>query len=294
MTAQVRRKRQAPDNLFEATPPVTTTDIPYPLHDAAQTGATETCLRLLTTGADPTGRVGVPHSVDAAGTPHAPGSAPLHLAAGAGHAEACKILIAHGAYVDIRDGLLATPLHFAAAAGSDPVCRLLIDAGADVLSREVGGETALHLAARCGHGPTCEVLLAAGADVLAVDLSGASPLHGAAGSHHAAVCSALLAAGAQVTQEDEVGHHPLHLAVHHALESRTALSAVAKTFLTLLRAGADDQVLFPLSRRSITATLSAAPRLQERYLAIRAKLQAERLTATWGGAVMPRARRLRL
>lgn len=265
--------------------PVIATDAVPTLHDAAQMGASETCLRLLAEGADPDGRVDLPTSLGATDPTHTPGTSPLHLAAAQGHAQVCEILLAHSARLDSRDGLLSTPLHLAAATGSDPVCRLLINAGTSLGERDVGGETALHLAARGGHRSTCEMLLVAGADVNAIDLSGATPLHAAAAAHRAVVCSALLAAGAQVNQTDVTGHYPLHFAVHHALEPGAALSAAAETFLTLLRAGADDQAAFPLSQRSIIDALGDVPAAQERYLSIRSTIKADQLTSNWGGSV---------
>ena len=57
----------------------------------------------------------------------------LHAAAKAGHVEAVRLLLDHGADPDAREaGDNTTPLHWAAAAGRTDVARTLLDAGADV------------------------------------------------------------------------------------------------------------------------------------------------------------------
>ena len=84
---------------------------------------------------------------------------PLHYAALANAADAAEMLIAHGASVDIRDGMNNTPLHSSAIAGSAEVARLLIANGADTTARGENGNTAVHFAALSDAPEVLEVLL---------------------------------------------------------------------------------------------------------------------------------------
>ncbi|KAL2152845.1 hypothetical protein VTH82DRAFT_4000 [Thermothelomyces myriococcoides] len=66
----------------------------------------------------------------------------LHLAAHA-NPECARLLLEHGARVDIRDGQGRTPLHWAAEAGHEAVVRLLVAAGADLDAASHDGVTPL-------------------------------------------------------------------------------------------------------------------------------------------------------
>jgi uncharacterized protein len=91
----------------------------------------------------------------------------LHLAVFAEQADAARMLIEHGADVNVRSsGPIARvpPLGTAAFVGSTPLARLLLDAGADVDGEGEGGFTALHAAAQSGNEELARLLLARGAD----------------------------------------------------------------------------------------------------------------------------------
>lgn len=91
----------------------------------------------------------------------------LHLAVFADQEEAARVLVAHGADVNIRStGPVAQvpPLGTAAFVGSVGMARLLLDAGADVNGREAGGFTALHAAVQKGDVSLARELLDRGAD----------------------------------------------------------------------------------------------------------------------------------
>jgi uncharacterized protein len=78
----------------------------------------------------------------------------LHLAVFGRRAEAARLLIAHGADVDVRStGSIARvpPLGTAAFVGSVELARLLLDHGADVNAQGEGGFTALDSAAANGN-----------------------------------------------------------------------------------------------------------------------------------------------
>ena len=91
----------------------------------------------------------------------------LHLAVFAEQAGAARLLIEHGADVNVRStGPIARvpPLGTAAFVGSTPLARLLLDAGADVDGRGEGGFTALHAAVQSGNEELVRLLLERGAD----------------------------------------------------------------------------------------------------------------------------------
>jgi ankyrin repeat protein len=91
----------------------------------------------------------------------------LHLAVFAEQLDAARLLIEHGADVNVRSrGPIARvpPLGTAAFVGSTPLARLLLDAGADVNGQGEGGFTALHAAAQAGNEELARLLLERGAD----------------------------------------------------------------------------------------------------------------------------------
>jgi ankyrin repeat protein len=90
----------------------------------------------------------------------------LHFAAFFGKPEAAKVLLEHGASVDVytRNPFANQPLHAAAAGRHIVVCRVLLAAGADVNATQHGGFTPLHEAAQHGDVEMTELFLSAGAD----------------------------------------------------------------------------------------------------------------------------------
>lgn len=91
----------------------------------------------------------------------------LHLAVFAEQADAARVLIGHGADVNVQSqGPIARvpPLGTAAFVGSAPLARLLLDAGADIDGQGEGGFTALHAAAQSGNEELARLLLERGAD----------------------------------------------------------------------------------------------------------------------------------
>ena len=109
--------------------------------------------------------------------PHAwtrQGAAALHVAAAAGHLEACRLLVGVGGgrvWSATTDG--ATALHLGAQAGHLAVVDYLLahpDCNIDAAAR--GGESAAMAAARHGHTAVLLALLAAGADVNLADEDG--------------------------------------------------------------------------------------------------------------------------
>ncbi|NLT25033.1 MAG: ankyrin repeat domain-containing protein [Syntrophorhabdus sp.] len=108
-----------------------------------------------------------------------------------------------------------TPLHWACGQGHIALARLLLEHGADVNVREGrNNRTGLHLACLEGHTDTARLLLEHRAEVNARDRVGCAPLHLACmGGGHPDIVRLLLEHGADITTRDGRDHTPLHLAM---------------------------------------------------------------------------------
>ncbi|MFO7276545.1 MAG: ankyrin repeat domain-containing protein [Pseudomonadota bacterium] len=115
------------------------------------------------------------------------GTTPLIRAAKAGDIPAMKLLLEHGARVDITTANGITPLMAAAGNGSSKIdtrgrykteeqaieaVQLLLTAGADINARDRNGQTALHGAASWGWNGVVKLLAANGIDLMAADRQG--------------------------------------------------------------------------------------------------------------------------
>ena len=188
------------------------------LIDAVSSGDLEAALQALSLGADPNycskgeGSPSVIHSISGAASDAKAAACatelinhgaivdttlvsnlntPLHLAAAAGRAGLCKVLLENGASFAVNS-FGNTPLHSAVHSGSLDVVALLLEHGADVTSQNHRGSTALHFVACLTASSTdtstntemmdvARLLLERGkADANAVDIHGHSPLHVAA------------------------------------------------------------------------------------------------------------------
>ena len=150
----------------------------------------------------------------------------LHVAASNDHVEAAKILISHGAKIDVRDTVnndtaliygirdgkfrvaeflleagadpnLAdrrgfAPVHIAVARNEVKLVQRLLDHGAAINVRTYSdGKTPLMIAAAAGFEEMVEILLSRGADPSIVDSAGKSSLERAAECHRSAVVNIL-------------------------------------------------------------------------------------------------------
>jgi hypothetical protein len=106
------------------------------------------------------------------------GRTALHFAAVEGHVEIAKLLLRHGANVDVEDEHGLTALHLATKAGFVEMAELLLEDGAYVDTRDKTGWTALHWAVYADQEAVVSVLLDHEANVDAQDNSEAhrSPL----------------------------------------------------------------------------------------------------------------------
>ena len=123
----------------------------------------------------------------------------LHFAAFFGKAEAARMLLEHGASVDVytRNAFANQPLHAAAAGRHLEVSRVLIAAGADVNAAQHGGYTPLHEAAQHGDVEMTELFLSAGADPAAATDAGETPADLAAAAGHADLAARLREVGSE-------------------------------------------------------------------------------------------------
>ena len=121
----------------------------------------------------------------------------LHFAAFFGKAEAAKVLLEHGASVDVytRNPFANQPLHAAAAGRHIEVCRVLLAAGADVNATQHGGFTPLHEAAQHGDAEMTELFLSAGADPSLLTDAGETAADTAAAAGHADLADRIRAVG---------------------------------------------------------------------------------------------------
>ena len=99
----------------------------------------------------------------------------LHVAAGAGHVNAVRLLLQHGASLDARDDCGCTALHCAAQHGHTEVVELLLLAGADVNRQQNEGATSLYLATYFDQAEVVQMLLAFGASQTEADFCGLLP-----------------------------------------------------------------------------------------------------------------------
>jgi ankyrin repeat protein len=135
-------------------------------------------------------------AADQRGGGNSRGATPLHAAASSGDLEAVRLLIEHGADVNLNDTDNETALMLAVGGGggffggggaagraTPQIVRLLCEQGADVdanalyhhLQRTRGG-TALHYAVRSGNGAAIDALVECGADVDIMDPDGLTAL----------------------------------------------------------------------------------------------------------------------
>jgi ankyrin repeat protein len=104
------------------------------------------------------------------------GETPLHIAAGTGRIEICKLLIANKANVNAKDSTGAMPLHAAAKGGHSAVVELLLTNNANPLAVDSEGRTVLHMAAWSGNTNVIQTLIDRKADINAKEKNGSTAL----------------------------------------------------------------------------------------------------------------------
>jgi ankyrin repeat protein len=190
------------------------------------------------------------------------GNAALHNAAYEGHHNFALSLLEHGANVNILNAELRTPLHEAACMGHTHLCRLLLNYGAGIDVQDGGGDTALHWAVCNGHSKTAFYLLQAGANMASVNVDGGSPLHAALINGEEESVRVLIKAGANVNAKMET---PLDEGKNDSCLHVAAAEGLTTCITLLISAGAlfdekDGMGRTPLHeavrRRHISSALS--------------------------------------
>lgn len=132
------------------------------------------------------------------------GQSPLHLASSNGHVDTVKLLLSHGAEIDIGNGFGYTPLALASEAGNIEIVRTLLDHGASMSgSKHPNRYTPLILAAIAGHTEVARLLIQAGADLTPFSEDGWSALLIASYKGHTEIVRLLLDHGA----DRSAAHH---------------------------------------------------------------------------------------
>ncbi|XP_078036528.1 no mechanoreceptor potential C isoform X3 [Augochlora pura] len=144
---------------------------------------------------------------------------PLHLAAGAGQLEVCKLLLELGASIDATDDQGQKPIHAAAMNNYAEVAQLFLQRHPSlVMACTKDGNTCAHIAAMQGSVRVIEELMKfdrQGVISARNKLTEATPLQLAAEGGHAEVVKALVRAGASCADENRAGFTAVHLAAQH-------------------------------------------------------------------------------
>ncbi|XP_057625042.1 ankyrin repeat and death domain-containing protein 1A isoform X3 [Chionomys nivalis] len=142
------------------------------------------------------------------------GRVALHWAAGAGHEQAVRLLLEHGAAVDDADSFGMNALLLSAWFGHLPIVQILVNAGAKVYCESKDGLTLLHCAAQKGHMPVLAFVVEDLEDVALdnADKLGRTAFHRAAEHGQLDALDFLVGSGCDHSVKDKEGNTALHLA----------------------------------------------------------------------------------
>jgi len=155
------------------------------------------------------------------------GQTALQVAVSAGHVNVCKLILetaapsnANRIIVNHEDENGEAPIHVAARCGLNEIMKLLVDHGANLDLIDGHGRTCIHLAAQSGHKECLAFALDSDAqdylEVLSDD--GFTPLHVAVRANKADCVQLLLERGANVSSETTSGSNVYNLAYKHRSE----------------------------------------------------------------------------
>ncbi|KAJ8314574.1 LOW QUALITY PROTEIN: hypothetical protein KUTeg_006724 [Tegillarca granosa] len=133
---------------------------------------------------------------------------PLCISSRYSHVEEAKLLLKHGADINLCDMYDQTPLHISSEYGHVEMVKLLLSHGADINKYDKKGLTPLHLSSKNGHVEKVELLLNHGAEI---DTNGLTPLYLSCEGGHVEVAKLLLSHGADINKCKANGRTPLHI-----------------------------------------------------------------------------------
>lgn len=87
-----------------------------------------------------------------------------------------KLLVEHGADVNLKSEEIISPLHWAVEYDNDEIVNYLLEQGADIGARDHSHEIPLHWAAWTGHHKVAKLLLTYGSSPLTKNGGGVTPL----------------------------------------------------------------------------------------------------------------------
>lgn len=147
---------------------------------------------------------------------------PLHFASLYGHPKVARLLLEHGADVNLKSDHGDTPLRFLSDADRNlEVAKLLLDHSADPNARSIPGWNSLYEALRRGHRDLTSLLLKHGADTNARDVDGFTLLYVAPRNGDLKVAQGLLVVlelDVDVNPCDNRGQTPVYVALQKGNE----------------------------------------------------------------------------
>ena len=150
------------------------------------------------------------------------GFRPLFIAAQLGIAKLVRILLSHGASVDLSEDEGATALFIAAQNNHPEVVSLLLKGGVDANLTDIDGGTPLCIAAQKGHSGVVSLLIAYEAQLDMVTVRGCNALFLAAWHDRPEVCAMLIGAGLDpATPNNNNGWSPLSHYGHYLHNNET-------------------------------------------------------------------------
>jgi len=134
---------------------------------------------------------------------------PLHESVSRDQMEMTALLLLHRASVNAGEEFERTPIFYAISRG---MCELLKGYGADVFHISLKNESPLHTAARHGSGESARFFIEQGLQVDLKDTRNFTPLHIASAKNHQHVVQILLDYGADIQAKTANGHNCMELA----------------------------------------------------------------------------------